>query len=1044
MKKILIAAMLLCTFVGIAQAQQKFSTLPSGAPLTGTDTTAFARSGTSVKGTVADLETYIRNNDNALKSVFKTSNNTCNADVTTALEAHMEANSGVAIMPPGCYLLNELNPNSNLFLLEQIPGTVTYKTDAGNHGIYYDPGAVDEANVWSDLQVVTAITDTQINRDDNLECLSVASTANYKEGDYVHIMDAASLPSQAVDAGLTIASINLGSTTTINTTGAHGQNNSRQIHFRNVGGTTQLNNKTWNITVVDSDSFTIESMDGTTTGSAVNSTAWGAFTSGGMLSTSGGWVGEANRVSNVDAVSNRICLTHKLQYRSLYTVRPELHRYTQARKMIVSGGLWTANGNTRDPSITTRDPMITVRGVVEPTVKNAVFDNTWGQAVEFRGTPAFIFENNRLRNGPNQATFDDDNGDGISESPEYTTSSATNASQGVFTMSASPTTLVDQDNVYVRSCAGGTWNTLNDKLYRVSDKSGSTFKLKDMNNNYVSTSGLGTYTANSCLISEADVQGLGYGVLSYGPSFAGLINNIDAFEWRHVITSGGAVNAWSTRDYFSGQSTYVTAMNINSHSAMGPVADLHEDNAAWLFKNINVFYAARGNRGSSYSGLGAQFRGKGTTIDGYFQQGGAYGIRLTPTEHEADDITTLRNIIIKDLRINNLDDSDTAIWSQDMSALPFKRYMDIDNLTLQNVGKGILAETGSRIKIGSINASNIDELFDNEDGTEMTADNVMVDYRNQTRTATTNGIALMRSSVTYGGAKLAISKLTLHRGTTSSIPNIVFREQDTTATKLYWLGDLVDNNYSSVSTTFAPVSTSATTMMPWTVFNKSSWSTPKEVTASTYTTTSTDSGKTIRFNRSSTQTVTLSKTARPGFFSKWVRVGTGRVTWVAESGATVNAPAGIDSINAQYGQAFIEVTANADGVSAVYNITVVPQVREFCQALGDQTTPQAAGVGKATLYLPRAAELVYVRAYAATAPTGTMTLDLNEGGTTVLSTNLTLDANEKTGGSAYAQGTAATAAVISDTAIAANAELTWDIDSTTGGAGVVGCVGVNY
>jgi hypothetical protein len=65
------------------------------------------------------------------------------------------------------------------------------------------------------------------------------------------------------------------------------------------------------------------------------------------------------------------------------------------------------------------------------------------------------------------------------------------------------------------------------------------------------------------------------------------------------------------------------------------------------------------------------------------------------------------------------------------------------------------------------------------------------------------------------------------------------------------------------------------------------------------------------------------------------------------------------------------------------------------------------------------------------AATGTITVDINEGagaGTSVLSTKLTIDATEET------SGTATTAAVISDTAIAANARITFDVDVAGTGA----------
>ena len=74
--------------------------------------------------------------------------------------------------------------------------------------------------------------------------------------------------------------------------------------------------------------------------------------------------------------------------------------------------------------------------------------------------------------------------------------------------------------------------------------------------------------------------------------------------------------------------------------------------------------------------------------------------------------------------------------------------------------------------------------------------------------------------------------------------------------------------------------------------------------------------------------------------------------------------------------------------------------------------------------MPRAVTLTAVRASLTTAQTsGTIfTVDINESGTSILSTKLTIDNTEKT------STTAATAPVISDTALADDAEITIDID----------------
>lgn len=100
----------------------------------------------------------------------------------------------------------------------------------------------------------------------------------------------------------------------------------------------------------------------------------------------------------------------------------------------------------------------------------------------------------------------------------------------------------------------------------------------------------------------------------------------------------------------------------------------------------------------------------------------------------------------------------------------------------------------------------------------------------------------------------------------------------------------------------------------------------------------------------------------------------------------------------------------------------------------DEGTDLVAGTSEITFRMPFAMTVTDVRANVNTAPTGsTITVDINEGGTTILSTKLTIDATEKTSESA------ATPAVISDSSLADDAEMTVDIDqigSTIAGKGL--------
>jgi hypothetical protein len=104
-------------------------------------------------------------------------------------------------------------------------------------------------------------------------------------------------------------------------------------------------------------------------------------------------------------------------------------------------------------------------------------------------------------------------------------------------------------------------------------------------------------------------------------------------------------------------------------------------------------------------------------------------------------------------------------------------------------------------------------------------------------------------------------------------------------------------------------------------------------------------------------------------------------------------------------------------------------------ACSDETTALTTGTAKVTFRMPCAMTLTDVRASVTTAATGgtLLTVDVNESGTTILSTKLTFDASEKT------TTTAATPRVISDSSLADDAEITIDIDavgSTIAGAGL--------
>lgn len=129
-----------------------------------------------------------------------------------------------------------------------------------------------------------------------------------------------------------------------------------------------------------------------------------------------------------------------------------------------------------------------------------------------------------------------------------------------------------------------------------------------------------------------------------------------------------------------------------------------------------------------------------------------------------------------------------------------------------------------------------------------------------------------------------------------------------------------------------------------------------------------------------------------------------------------------------------DITVDADGhITAAANGGSEP-IQSIIIASSDETTALTVGNAKVTFRMPYAFTLTEVRASVTTAPTGsTLTVNIKENGVSVLSTILSIDAGEKT------STTAATPAVISDTALADDSEITIDINqvgSTVAGAGL--------
>lgn len=116
---------------------------------------------------------------------------------------------------------------------------------------------------------------------------------------------------------------------------------------------------------------------------------------------------------------------------------------------------------------------------------------------------------------------------------------------------------------------------------------------------------------------------------------------------------------------------------------------------------------------------------------------------------------------------------------------------------------------------------------------------------------------------------------------------------------------------------------------------------------------------------------------------------------------------------------------------AAVGATPVYELETIMVAVTDEISTITTTGTKLTFRMPFAMQVTDVRASLKTAcASGTFTVDINEGGTSILSTKLTIDATEKT------STTAATPRVFSDTNLADDAEITIDVDNTGNSLGV--------
>ena len=151
---------------------------------------------------------------------------------------------------------------------------------------------------------------------------------------------------------------------------------------------------------------------------------------------------------------------------------------------------------------------------------------------------------------------------------------------------------------------------------------------------------------------------------------------------------------------------------------------------------------------------------------------------------------------------------------------------------------------------------------------------------------------------------------------------------------------------------------------------------------------------------------------------------------------TTTRQSAIDALSDSAGSTIGHVLTVDGSNNAVFAAAAPPAnpTQNFIVAASDETTALTTGTAKVTFRMPYAFTLTAVRASLTGAGTtsGVTTIDINEGGSTILSTKITIDYSELT------STTAATPPVISDAALADDASITVDIDGLSGGADETG------
>jgi hypothetical protein len=502
-------------------------------------------------------------------------------------------------------------------------------------------------------------------------------------------------------------------------------------------------------------------------------------------------IGQSAKIAEVDALNNYIYLYTRLELEPLMNSTPRIRKYTD-RTFSINGGIFEANGDYDDATLmvqANRRAAVEIYATPRVSIKNVTFRKLWAQGIILKNCPYSIVENCKFEKLVNLLCPGGSSGSGT----VLTITGITQANPGVVTVSAA-TGLANGDKIFIWGVGGMT--QVNNRTYLVKNLSGSTFQLEEWwgdgdVTSAVNTTSYSAYTSGGS-VSEADVNGLGYGVQVYGSSCFTTIKGCVFEECRHCVTSDAIQDSsyndseWATY----GLPTNVLVMDCVSYNAHGISFDTHEEGVNWRFVNCHVVYPSRGPEfQDSYYGAGFQDRAVNTSFIGCSQYGGAWGIRISSSDPPMASTTQIRNCSFENLRSIASEDGYGIRMLPEVSTRSFDVNIILDNVTIKSVQTGIQMDTGANCNViaNGLMMTDIDEALDVAGGCTMRCtDRVVLDYRDNTF-ASSHYVARMRSHATYGGSTLLfLGGLTI-LGETGHMPAEVFYQSDTTATKLYYM-----------------------------------------------------------------------------------------------------------------------------------------------------------------------------------------------------------------------------------------------------------------